>query len=388
MRNKLGLTLGALFLAPVLASASDGARVTYDKGTKIEVPAAGFDMQLNTSLATYYSFTSVGKKDLHDIKNANSFDVARADLMVGGNIADKAFSYYLRYAFADVEMGANDVYWEILNGYTPGGSAAPVNNYNWLKEAWIQLNAGENTYVRAGQQKQMYGLQSSIDEEGRVFASSALPYVLASNNSSPARGTGVTASHTLKMDCDALTVVGGIFNGYTGDHADVYTDVLGVLAANFIGNGYDRSYEGDYYQTKNLAWTVGVSGSYGEWDHESAWRLGGDLGVKVDGFALQAEVDYQNFKESRDNSFLSYYLQASAFVVPKQLEVGLRFSQFTRHKDATITDVRNSFEGSGVVNYYLAGPALKWQTGLSYYSLAADARYPEWRVLTGLVGNF
>ncbi len=395
--KKLGLALSALVLAPALASAADGARVTYDRGTKIEIPAAGFDMKLNTEIATYYSFSGGN----NGYNNHNSFDVTRADLAVTGHVLNKNFTYHVRYRF-----GASDVL-----DYTDYPSWSN-NAKDELREAWIQWNPNENTYVRAGRQNYQFGLQTAMDENGYMFATRALPTQSLNRAAWDIVGNGVTVATAVRSgECDALSIVAGIFNGYDdydmlNGYSDRDTDVQGLLAINYIGNGYDRSFEGDYYQTKNLAWTLGLSGSYAKFDSlpNSYWDYGTeayavslDFGVKKRGFSFQAEAIFKAVQDSPGQQYIGYYAQAGYFVVPEKVELGLRYAgmYFDRSAYSDWGYDKNASEISAIANIYLAGPALKWQVGGSWYKVPGYAGYggigesnTQYRVLTGLVGNF
>jgi phosphate-selective porin OprO/OprP len=79
-----------------------------------------------------------------------------------------------------------------------------------------------------------------------------------------------------------------------------------------------------------------------------------DFIAKIQGYAVSGAA--MLIKQGSADPLLGFYGQASAFVLPRQIQVAARFSFFQAN---TATD---RIEALGAINWFFAGHALKWMT--------------------------
>jgi hypothetical protein len=387
-----------LFLCPGgnLLSAEDFS-VYYQRGAKLAVPSAGFELKLRTEIAGYYSFTNysapknntaTGIVDKSGSKN--SFDIQRANLIVAGNVADKRFSYFIKYGAVNTDFGIYGDLFEVTN----------PNNGGELLETWGQWNApNNNAKLRIGKQKLPFGLQRAMQDTDLQFVTPALSNQLmlagfdrlADKNkifTLSDKFTGITGQSVVQSSDNMLvTWTTGVFNQTAATNDG--TNVLGLFGVNFAGNGYDRTVEGDRNYSQNLAWTTGLTGTFTRLSLEgrSVDVLNGvlDAAFKYRGFSWQSEgvVNYANDATREDSVNIGYYTQLGYFIAPQIHELAFRFSGIDSDRDLSNN---RGFEYALNYNYYLVGDFLKFQAGVSYYDLKLSQVDKKYQVVKGLVG--
>jgi hypothetical protein len=184
----------------------------------------------------------------------------------------------------------------------------------------------------------------------------------------------------------------GGFNS-KGKAADRDTYVAGVASINYAANGFDRTTEGDLGYTKGVAWTTGLSGLYNQLIgniEEDAYNIGLDFGLRTKGLSLQSELftTILDPELGKNSNNYGYYIQAGYFVVPKDIEVALRFSGVSLDKHFVKNSSSDSFEYSVVLNKYILGHNLKLQTSVSYYTLDGKTKdQDQLKFLAGVSAN-
>ena len=417
------------------AFADAAPQIYYERGVKLAVPESGTEFKLRTEIASYYLYTSVNQRGGDYSSGRNAFAIQRANLIAAGNFEEKRFSYFIKHNFADSESNNHSGVSEDFNIFT--GMAAdsvlgpnyPTSTENRFLEAWLQWNSPDNTAkIRVGRQKVPFGLQLAMQETELQFINTSLFVQAVQTNFDPSdskartlrlsdRQDGVTGhSFVTAGDNWGVGYTTGIFKqsidgtSYELDNSGGGTDVMLVLGIDFIGGGYDRSFEGDKYYSDAFAWTIGVGGTFSRVRMPTAyryypiipvsspsevvyvWNGNVNAGIKYHGFSLQSEF-FINYTTPRgngaDNCNVGYYAQAGYFLVPKDHELAFRFSGLALDKD--FGSRRESFEYSVIYNYYLAGDFLKFQTGVSYYDLKipqVGERYVIIRFISGFSGVF
>ncbi|MDR2337174.1 MAG: OprO/OprP family phosphate-selective porin [Deltaproteobacteria bacterium] len=375
------------------SSAADGARITYDKGTKIEIPEAGFNLKINTEVNVAYSYTSINRGGAEK----NSFDPFRERITLQGDVANKKFSYYTQYKFAGSNItafGDND----IRDQFSARSSSASFPDEDpSLVEAWVQYNIDEQFKVRFGRQKLQFGYSQPAATTKLEFFTRPLAYQVLGElyKYIPSIDVGTTGYYKVNVDNSVLTATLGGFNSKS-KAADRDTYVAGVASINYAANGFDRTAEGDLGYTKGVAWTTGLSGLYNQMYlgnieiEEDVYNIGLDFGLRTKGLSLQSEVftTIVDPELGKNSNNYGYYIQAGYFVVPKDIEVALRFSGVSLDKHFVRNSSSDSFEYSAVLNKYILGHNLKLQTSVSYYTLDGKTKdQDQLKFLAGISAN-
>ena len=385
--------------------AVDGANIIYDGGTRIEIPEAGFSVKLAVEINVAYSYTAVNRGG----ENINSFDMYRERLTISGDALDKHINYFLQNNFETSDITAfNNASTREQFGV---GNSAPAHG-SGLQEGWIQYNFDKDVKLRLGRQKEQFGYALPSSTAKQQFLVRPLAYQVISEIYKLIAGTqaGATGYYSVPLESkSSLNLSLGVFNGqsYAANGTTSYkanyatdTHVTGILSANYIYNGFDRSQEGDVGYTNGVSWTTGLSGSYRKADFSgvsgtsfytgtaSIYNAGIDFGLRSRGFSLQAEA-FTSILDREDASTLDnygYYVQTGYFITPKDMEVALRFSgvDMDRH---FIAGGRDSYEYSAVFNKYILGHNLKLQAVVSYYELRTGvAKHDVSKFMLGVCG--
>ncbi|MDR2337775.1 MAG: OprO/OprP family phosphate-selective porin [Deltaproteobacteria bacterium] len=375
--------------------------IYYQRGAKLAIPSAGFELKLRTELASYYSFTNYSAfktRTTNSIQpdSKNSFDIQRANIITAGNVADKRFSYFIKYEAIKTNLG---IYGDLFNSADPEHSGK-------LSETWGQWNAPNNyAKLRVGKQKIPLGLQRAMQDTELQFVTPALSNqvmfgVFDTNLNEKNKiitledkNTGIMGQSVTPYKNLLISWTTGIFNQEPGTNSN--TNVLGLLGVNLVSNDYDRTVEGDRQYSQALAWTAGISATVTRLNLErrTVDVLNGalDFGLKYRGFSWQSEglINYANAGRHGDAVNLGYYTQFGYFIVPQLQELAIRFSGIDFDKGFS---QKAGFEYSLVYNYYLVGEFLKFQAGLAYYdlkmSLANSEKYQVFKGLVGVSGVF
>jgi len=340
----LGTGVCSLLLLTSAASAED-ARVSYDRGTKLEFPDAGVKTKMNVQLQPKYSYTDYDDAESRDLEDKSDAEMRRARIILSGDLLHGDVSYKLQNDFV-------------------GSTDDDGDKESELKDAWIQFNADEAAKIRFGQFKVAYSRQN-------LASSAALQFIersIASREFDLGRDAGGALLGELGDGIEYLTT---LTNGESDDEGlnrqGVDTNVLWAAIISLSQGGYNREYEGDPEHTNGLAWTAGAAVSYGQGEISDVdvdtTRLGADMGIRTEGFSLQGEyywrqLDPDSSDKADDNGF---YIQSGYFIVPKEWEVAARFAAL--YPDA---DNEDSTEYTLVIGRFLSGHDLKVQTGVTF----------------------
>jgi hypothetical protein len=107
-----------------------------------------------------------------------------------------------------------------------------------------------------------------------------------------------------------------------------------------------------------------------------------DFITKVQGYAVSGAA--MLVKQGSADPLLGFYGQASAFVLPKQIQLAARFSFYQVNKD-TDTD---RIEALGAINWFFDGHALKWMTDAGILQTMSDDDVTDFQARTQVQFTF
>lgn len=351
---------GVITKAEARGSMQDGgAKVYWNKGTRLDFPDSGFTANITTQIQTRYTYTD-GDDNLGD-SNSSSFEVKRARLKIAGSALHKEFDYVFQ-----VDMVGAD-------GADGEGSVANV------QDMYLKWNACDWASVQAGQFKTYISRQFMTSSTSLQFVNRSV----ASEYYDLGRQNGASVNFMDLAD-GMVELHGGIWNGEsTGEGqnlAGVDTSHTGglMLRVNPVGemNPYE---EGDIDMTEDTAVSLGVAYLYSSGTTETedfnddfdAGSLSIDANVKVQGFSLHGEFFYRDFEYDDANDSaepVGFYIQTGYFVDPK-IELGARYSLVdcdSGKAPGSCAGVDELQEASATINYYWWKHHLKAQVGYEH----------------------
>jgi phosphate-selective porin OprO and OprP len=367
------------------------ANIYYDNGTHLDF-GTRFTSKWNLGIVANYAY-----EDLDGRTDSNDAAIDRARLEITGTLMDGQFSY----AFSNDFSGDT----EFLNN-------SDDNTNRDLRDAWLQYNWCEDLNLRAGQFVVNYSRQANVN----YFHQQMLDRSVVTQYFAPGRNVGVML---LGSDSDGLNYSVSIYEGESkGD--GINFDNLSGADTNFGGAGqisYDfgnygsRAYEGDYMTTEDFAATIGLNASFQQdkvtvapgasalpfvqilptnnLSKLNRTRVGGDVGIRSEGFSLQSEINYENidFDEGNNESTdtYGYYAQAGYFFVPSEWEIAARFGRID-FDDTSAID--NLSEYGAALGYYFDGHNMKIQTGPTWsdYTYGSGSDVTDFRYEVRLTG--
>lgn len=329
--------------------ARSAPKVFWNDGTRVEFPENGFSVRIATFLQTRYSFTDAPEGQ----QNISDFDVNTARIDISGTALHDEFSYRFEYDGSDRHM----------------------------KNVYLQWNPCEFGYARLGQFKTAVSRQFNSTDWKLMFADRSY----ASNFFSYGYQKGARAEARL-LDGDVVAGA-SIYNGNSdgeGEYAsgidtkhlasaDLRWDALGKM---------DPYEEGDINVTDDPALNLGAVYAYsaqnnkinGIDDKLGVNRVNVDASFKFKGFGANAE--YYVSRESPDiNDNVTTqggYAQAGYFVLPKQLELALRWGLVDCDEGKGYGDcsgMDNVNQATAGINYYFWKHNLKAQLNYDYLRL-------------------
>lgn len=310
---------------------------------------------LNMGFRFQTRFTYKDKDDDFDEADITDIDVRRARLCFGGNIYSKEVNYYVEIDGDSFEVNLRDYYvwWsplEELNIKT-GYFKVPANR-QWNSSGFKLLLQDRSIASDAFKQDRDYGLDifgkpfdGHIEYHAAVFRG-------AGQNPSKVLGRDENIDNELLYVLTARYYPFGWYSSYnlaTGwDETDLkYEENLkAVIGASLVSNAKEKD--------KKLADTDSIIGNV-------------DLGMRCRGFTWDSEYYIrENDPEDDDNSVTSdgFYTQAGYFVLPKKLELAVRYSMLDPDNDVP-EDIQKEYATG--VNYYLNGHRSKIQADIAHY---------------------
>lgn len=325
-------------------------KVYWNDGTRIEFPANGFTMQVNTLLKNSYIYT-----DAPDGQNdTSSFDVRNARLVLSGNALNQEFYYKLEYDGALNRVLDGYITWmpcpyaELkLGQFKTAISRQFVNNS--FKIMFPDASIASNYFN--------YGYQKGARLGTKLFDGEIVAGVALSNGNSEGEGPYATA-----VDAKNLLI------------GDLRWNALGKM------NAYEESDPGF---TRDPALSFGAAYAYSPQETKfgetlekvDVNRVSADANLKYQGLGMNAEYFISNEDPIIDESYTTQgaYAQAGYFVTDR-VELAGRWSMVDCDDGrglGTCQAVDTYNQATGGINYYF------WK-----YNLRAQAAYDYIRAKT------
>lgn len=330
-----------------------GAKVYWNKGSRLEFPDSGFTTNIATQLQPRYEFT-----DNDDgIDNTSSFSLRRARLIVGGTALNSEFSYKMSAEFAKDSGGAS-----LLDGYI-----------NW--------SPCEGSGLKMGQFKSGVGRQFNNSSAYLQFPDRSV----VSDNFDLGRQAGLEVS-TSFMDGNLMVGLQALNGesegeGINSPGVDTNHTWVAMARAGLMGE-IDSHVEGDIDWTEEFAMDIGAAYAYSDLDtgdnDDAAGTWSADVNMKSSGFSFNGEIFQRDNSDFDDSKPLGFYAQAGYFLMPQKFEIAARYS-FLDCDDGGFGECTDDAVAGGVddlnsvdlsLNYYFWKHFLKAQ--LAYQFLNKD----------------
>jgi len=377
--RKLSILAAALLIAPMTSQAKtldellaekgivakgasvggSAAKVSWDKGTRVDFPDTGFTTNISTTIQTRYTFND-GDTDVGN-PNTSSFDTNLARLNVSGSALNKEFDYKLMF---DLVSSSN------------AGDKSPS-----LLDAYLTWHPCDNGWLRMGQFKTGISRQYNTPDEKLQFADRSM----VSGTFDLGRQSGLSGG-MMFMD-NKLSLEAAAFNGSSDgeglNRSGNDTRHTGVINARYNLMGEMDAYsESDVEWTEDAAMSMGLAYAYEdnqdaglEFVHQST--VSADVNFKMRGISVNGEFFYTDINPelagaSSSNPF-GFYVQGGYFVIPKKFEVAARYGYTDSDDDASIIAGNDKLSEVAVsMNYYWWQHHLKAQFG--YFVDSYDAQ--------------
>lgn len=312
--------------------------ITYKNGLLASTEDANFSILFNGQLKFkyFYEFNNVEADE-------SSFQIPLARMIFSGNAFKKEFKYLLRTEFG-------------------GGNFM-------LLDFFTEYDYREYLKLRVGQFKVPYNRQNLADDCELLFVKRSI----TNDEFNLGRDIGFTAyGYFLNKNFEYQI---GTFNG-NGMNEIKDSNKIPLLVSRFtyMPLGY-FPYNEQLFTDDNFKLAVGVSGAYTELletvdttaaSFDTFW-IGSDIAIKTQNSMFQGEYLYRSRNPETageaTTTAMAYYAQYGYFVLPKALEIGLRYGQY--FEDIQVTDEYRS-EITPILNYYYYKQNVKAQLEYSY----------------------
>lgn len=343
------------------AMGSSGAKVSWNKGTRIDFPDEGFSAQVNSLIASRYTYTDADEDA--GAESTSSFEVTKARIAVSGNALHNEFYYKVEGDF--------------VKGSTEDGEADAR-----LTDAYIGWQACDWLDLRMGQFKTGISKQFNVSEYALQFPDRSI----ASDFFDLDRQNGLMGT-TNFMD-GQVWLSAGIYNGESDGEGinrpgtdQNHTGIVN-LRWNAMGS-IDPKSESDVDWTDDPALQIGAAYAFsdretadGDFDNDT---INVDATFMYQGWSLQGEYYVANGEFDTDGDDSSeiepqgFYVQLGYFLDPKTLEVAARYSLVDCDDGATDAGVCSLSQSNEKVNevnvsinYYWWKHHLKGQLGFTH----------------------
>jgi hypothetical protein len=326
---------------PVLTAAYTPDDEKYALGMKS--PDGNYSLNFGARMQFRYTFKDndedFGGTDKQDI------NLRRARVYFGGNIYSKIVHYYVELDADKFNVGLRDFYVY----FTP--------------LEWLNAKIG---YFKVPFNRQRVASSSKLLLQDRSIASEEFDQD---------RDTG-------------FDIYGKPFDGYMEYHAAVFqgagekfsgldntdNELMYVLSARYNPFGkYDYYDETDIKYSDKIKATIGASVAFNAKDRDEKLKntntIAGvvDLGVKYKGFSWDNEYYIRTEDPEDDGDPIDsdgFFTQAGYFVMPKKLEVAVRYSMLDPNNDVS-NDLQREYTAG--INYYFRGHRSKIQADVGHF---------------------
>ncbi len=292
-----------------------------------------------------------------------NFSVPRARINLEGHAFEEYWKYKIQFDVAgDTARGnVGPLALPMGAGSTGTGSFTSGNRLTELKDAYLEFAKWKAFSIRFGQFKTPYSRQEITSSGAQEFVDRAI----TNRVFAPGREAGLMLFGTMGGEKeDFFEYYLGAFNG-EGENQTNNDDGLlyvGRMAINpFGGVKYSES---DTKGTDFLM-ALGVNALFHDNDNHSTsarfdtWSVGADLTLSWGGLYFTGELHYRETEQAtNDMEVLGWHAQLGYFLLPGELEIGLRVAEIDWDNSATLAAQR---EYLGVIGYFFAEHNLKIQ---------------------------
>lgn len=327
-----------------------GAKVYWNKGTRLDFPDTGFSTKVFTEIRTRYEF--VDTEDDGSDSNTSNVDVTEARVGIAGHMLNREFTYFVKAALtSDAETTTAGA--DLLDAYI----------------TWAPCDMGS---VQIGQFKSAVSRQYGTD-----LVNLQLPdRSVTSDHFDLGRQQGVAANLDV---IDGVDLTLQVLNGEGPNATGANTDHTYVAAVRIpLAGELDAYQEGDINNTEDLAADIGASYAFIKMADLDTAVISADINVKSNGNSLHAEY-FQNDVDVAGGSSLTDnggYVQAGHFLTAGESEIAARYSILDCETSTGACSGNNKVNEATVsYNYYWWKSHLKGQLGYSYLNedpLAGD----------------
>lgn len=343
------------------ATAGGASKVYWNNGTRVEFPDTGFSLNIGTLIQTRYTFTDNDNGN----RNTSSFDVNKTKLIFSGNALHEEFNYHVET--------------NLVGSVDGDGNRSPA-----LDDAYIVWNGCDWVSLKMGQYKTGISRQELSGDARLMFADRSN----VSNYFRLGRQDGLSGKW---MSSDQAWVLGaGVFNGGSDgegvNNSGVDTNMMAQVNLRWNVMGKMDSYEeGDVNWTNDAA--VSLGGAYAYSDNRNDRGMGVenigqhtvdvDANFKYQGWSFNGEFFYRNENpdEGDDITPMGFYAQGGYFVMPKKMEVALRYGYLDcddGQGTGTCAGLDKVNEVAATLNYYWWAHHLKAQFGYAFQNRKAN----------------
>jgi len=270
-----------------------------------------------------------------------------------------------------------------------------------LKDYYVDHAFSDALRLRVGQWKKPFNRQELVSDFGSEF----LERSITNGFVGAGRDLGIALHNGYEKSPEGIEWAAGVFNGTTErsrqslactDPTDVTTctptapsnvpaDFGPMLVARVGWNhGGIKGYnEGDLEGGPlRVAVAAGYKVDLRDLEEDDAGDLQlqhaaeADFMVKAHGYALSGAA--MLVKQASDDPLLGFYGQASAFVLPKQIQIAARFSFLQVNTDS------DRIETLGAISWFFDGHAYKWMTDAGIVQTMADDDVTDFQARTQL----
>ena len=340
------------------------AKMYWNEGTRVEFPDNGFTTNIATVIRPRYEFTD-GDGDV-GIGNTSSFSIANARLQINGTALNNEFSY--------------DLLVDFTNDTDADGSASPE-----VLDATISWMPCDDAYLKMGQFRTGISRQFNTYVQELQFADRSL----VSDFFDLGRQNGLQGGWSLmdgQLELSAAIFNGGSVVGTTAEGINQGgndTSHTAVLNARFnVMGDIDPYSEGDVEHTEDAGLSVGVAYAYADdtrddiGDDVETSIVNADFIFKSSGLSLAGEFYYADAESDQtmavDFSPVGFYVQGGYFVMPREMEIALRYGYLDYDLDGAGT-IDTTSQASASLNYYWWKHHLKAQIGYEFQRDDANA---------------
>ena len=340
---------GVITKSDIIGAMGGGAKVYWNKGTRLDFADSGFTAKIQTQLQTRYEYTDFDQDDTSEKDNSN-FDVRRAKLIVSGSALHEEFEYRLQANFVGSEDG--------------DGADDPD-----LEDAYLKWNFCDWGGVKMGQFKTPVSRQYNNSSGKLQFADRSV----ASNYYAQGRNRGAEIAGGQGSFSWGAAIFNGNSDGEGQNRDGQDTRHMGAVKVRWDAMGEMNAYEEGDVNRSDAALNFGAAYSYSDDKNATAettetHTASVDANFKSNGLSVHAEGywnDFENDVTLAEYDTVGGYAQAG-YMFTDNFEGAARYAFVDCDNGRAADDCSgndNLNEVSVSLNYYWWKHHLKAQLG-------------------------